>query len=381
MRICHVIESSSGGSSQVVVDLLRHGVDAGDDLTLIYSPVRAEPPFTSAIQALSGQVSIHALPMQRGVGLGDIAAAWRLLHLLRKLGPFDIVHSHSSKAGALARLSGLLLPGAAQVYTPHAFVTMAPGAHVAYGVIEWLASWFCNAIIVGSQQEFEHARKQLHISPARLRLIPMGIDLSYRAAGRESAREILRASDSDHVIGFVGRLVAQKNPARLAEAFAHLAARRPEAKLAIVGDGPLRAPLEQELARRGLADKALLLSGYHARELMPGFDCLVCTSDYESFGLIFPEALAAGAPLVTPPVGIAEAAVVEGRTGHLTSFDPRDIAEGVLKLAALDDEARAEISAECRRHARQFDFAETARRTRALYESLIRKNGAVAERA
>lgn len=372
MRICHVIESSSGGSSQVVFDLLRHGVASGDQLTLIYSPVRAEPQFTRSIEALRGQVRIHALPMQRRVGWSDLGAAWRLLRLLRRLGPFDIVHSHSSKAGALTRFVGLFLPGAAQVYTPHAFVTMAPGAPFAYGAIEWLASWFCEAIIVGSAQEFDHARDRLRISPARLRLIPMGVDLAYQA-DREPARKALNAQNADYLVGFVGRLVAQKNPRRLADVFAKVAARKPQTRFVVVGDGPLRADFERELARRGLGDRVLLLRGYNARELMPGFDCLVCTSDFESFGLIFPEALAAGAPIVTPPVGIAREAVIENETGHLTGFDASDIAEGVVSLAALDEPARAQMSEKCRRHARQFDFVETARRTRALYESLVAK--------
>jgi glycosyltransferase involved in cell wall biosynthesis len=370
MRICHVIESSSGGSGQVVVDLLRYGVAVGDQMTLIYSPVRAEPPFTDSISALSEVVRIRALPMQRKVGWGDVSAAWRLLRLLRELGPFDIIHSHSSKAGALTRLVGLFLPSAARVYTPHAFVTMAPQPRIVYGVVEWLASWFCDAIIVGSEQELQHARTRLHISPSRLRLIPPGIDLNY-VADRATARETLQAREGDYVVGFVGRLAAQKNLMRLAEAFAYVAAQRPDAKLAVVGDGPLREDLERELERLGLTGRFLVLTGYNARDLMPGFDCLVCTSDYESFGLIFPEALAAGVPLVTPPVGIAEEAVIENRTGHLTSFDPREIAGGVLKLAALDDHARLEMSAECRLHARKFDVMEMARQTHALYESLV----------
>jgi glycosyltransferase involved in cell wall biosynthesis len=373
MRICHVIEPSSGGSGQVVVDLLHYGVAVGDQMTLIYSPIRADSLFTDAIAALSGVARIRALPMQRDVGLDDVRAAWRLLRLLRELGPFDIIHSHSSKAGALTRLVGPFAPGTAQVYTPHAFVTMAPKPRIIYGVIEWLASWFCNAIIVGSEQEREHALTRLHISPSRLRLIPPGIDLTY-AADRQTARQTLRARDAAYVVGFVGRLAAQKNPRRLAEAFAYVATQAPDAKLAVVGEGPLREDLERELERLGLAERSVVLTGFNARDLMPGFDCLVCTSDYESFGLIFPEALAAGAPLVTPPVGIAEEAVIENQTGYLTSFDPRDIADGILKLAALDDAARLKMSAECRLHARKFDVLETARKTRALYESLLAKS-------
>lgn len=369
MRICHVIESSSGGSSQVVIDLLRRGIAAGDQLTLIYSPLRAEPRFLQSLQSLRGQVDIHTLDMQRLVGWRDLVAASRLLLLIRRLGPFDVVNAHSSKAGAIARMAGVFLPGVAQVYTPHAFITMAPGAPRVYALVEWLASWFCDAVVVGSQQEWDHARRSLHISASRLRLIPMGVDLG-APADRATARRLLEAEEGEFVVGFVGRLVAQKNPERLADVFAQVAAEAPNARFRVVGQGILREELQGHLDRRGLRDRVRLLGGRDARALMPGFDCLVCTSDYESYGLIFPEALAAGVPLVTPPVGVAQEAVIEGETGHLTGFDAADIAAGVLKLMALDAATRARIAERCREHARRFDFAETARRMRALYQSL-----------
>lgn len=372
MQICHVIESSSGGSSQVVIDLLRRGIAAGDEQTLIYSPLRAEPRFIHSLETLRGQVDIHMLDIQRLVGWRDIVAAWKLLRLLRRLGPFDVVNSHSSKAGALARMAGVFLPGVPQLYTPHAFITMAPGAPRIYALIEWLASWFCDAIIVGSQQEWEHARGSLHISASRLRLIPMGVDLDARA-DRANARRLLEAEEGVFTVGFVGRLVAQKNPERLADVFALLAAQAPDARCVVVGQGLLREELQGHLERRGLRDRVRLLGGRDARALMPGFDCLVCTSDYKSYGLIFPEALAAGVPIVTPPVGVAQEAVIEGETGFITSFDARDIAAGVMKLVALDAPARARMSERCREHSQRFDFAETARRTRALYERVMRR--------
>ena len=312
------------------------------------------------------------LDIQRLVGWRDIVAAWKLLRLLRRLGPFDVVNSHSSKAGALARMAGVFLPGVPQLYTPHAFITMAPGAPRIYALIEWLASWFCDAIIVGSQQEWEHARGSLHISASRLRLIPMGVDLDARA-DRANARRLLEAEEGVFTVGFVGRLVAQKNPERLADVFALLAAQAPDARCVVVGQGLLREELQGHLERRGLRDRVRLLGGRDARALMPGFDCLVCTSDYESYGLIFPEALAAGVPIVTPPVGVAQEAVIEGETGFITSFDARDIAAGVMKLVALDAPARARMSERCRAHSQRFDFAETARRTRALYERVMRR--------
>ena len=373
MRICHVIESSSGGSSRVVVELLRDQIAAGHDVTLIYSPIRSEVPFTDAVHALTPRLQVRLLPMYRGVGVHDAIAAVRLWRALRELGPFDVVHGHSSKAGALARLAGLFLSRCVVIYTPHAFVTLAPEAHPVYGAIEWAASWFCDAIILGSEQEYAHARTRLRLPADRLRLIPMGVDLSHRS-DRSAARRALGAPDEGFVIGFVGRLAPQKNPLRLADVFHQVAKARPDIRLIIVGDGELREVMEQRLEALGLLDAALRAQEIDGRDAMAAFDCLVCTSDYESFGLIFTEALAAGVPIVSPPVGVAAEAITT-ETGVLTSFEPEDIARGVLEIASRSEDARRAMARACRERARLFDIETTVTKTRQLYDELLaRKN-------
>ncbi len=370
MRICHVIESSSGGSSRVVAGLLCHQLAAGDDVSLIYSPVRAEPIFTKEVAALQPQLHVHALPMRREVGLHDIGAAWRLWRLLAKLGPFDIVHGHSSKAGALTRIAGVALKTPVVVYTPHAFVTMAPDASRIYGAFEWLAAWFCDAVVVGSGQEYRHACEILRLPASRLQLIPMGIDLS-RMNDRAAARAALGLPEEAFVVGFVGRMVAQKNPLRLARVFGCVASARPDLRFIVVGDGELCDAFSRELRAQNVDDRTTLEPHADGHDIMAAFDCLVCTSDYESFGLIFPEALAAGAPIVTPPVGIAEEAVVVGETGFITSFEAEDIARAVLALAAKPPEERQRMAQACRERARVFDVEMTSNRTRELYEELL----------
>lgn len=375
MRICHVIEPSSGGSGRVVAGLLRDQVDAGLDVALIYSPVRAEPQFTDAVAAIGPRLRVRSVAMERAVGPHDAVAAWNLWRALRELGPFDVIHCHSSKAGALARVAGLFLNKPVIVYTPHAFVTLAADASRFYGAVEWLASWFCDAIILGSQQEFRHARDNLRLPESRLRIIPMGVDVSF-ASDRAKARAALHLAPDDFVVGFVGRMAAQKNPIRLARVFGLTAGERPDLRFVAVGDGEMLNVFAAELRAQKVADATTLAPNADGREMMAAFDCLVCTSDYESFGLIFPEALAAGVPIVTPPVGVAEQAIVPGETGIITSFEPVDIARGVLDIAAKNHEARLDMAKACRERARLFDNEATAARTRALYGELIaRKSG------
>jgi glycosyltransferase involved in cell wall biosynthesis len=369
MRICHILETAGGGSGQVVIDLLKSGIAANDDLTVIYSPLRAERSFIAALEELRWSLRIYPLAMRRKVGLQDALAAWRLMRLIRRTGPYDIIHSHSSKAGALARIAGILIPHARQVYTPHAFVTMAPDARSIYGAIERMLSWLCHAIICVSEQERRHAL-WLKIAPRRLHVVPNGIALEY-PADRTQARAAMGFDEQDKVVGFVGRLAPQKNPARLVEAFAMASQHHPRLKLAVVGDGVLRADTERLLAAKGLSDRARLICGAKGRDLMPGFDCLACSSDYEAFSIVFLEALAIGVPIVATPVGGVHEAIIPGKTGFIASdFSVHSLASAIAALTALDGPAHKVMSDAARTHAENFSTERMGQRTRAVYAAL-----------
>jgi glycosyltransferase involved in cell wall biosynthesis len=370
MRVCYVIESAGAGSGQVVLNLARYCRDEGDDVTVMYSESRAEKPFLESLESLK-DVKRIAVPMQRNVGWHDAVDVLRLWFRLVLEGPFDVIHGHSSKAGALARVAGLFLwPRPVRVYTPHAFVTMGPEASRAYSLIERGLSWITNAIIAVSALEESHARQHLGIAGHKVIMIPNGIRLDY-PMDREEARRKTGFSEDAFIIGFVGRLVAQKNPERLLAAFANIAGKRPDARLVIVGSGPLLSQIEQDTERLGLGEKVRLFTHHNAREFIPGFDCLICTSDYEGFPVTFLEAVAAGVPVVTTPVGgAAEVTVVEA--GFMTpDFTPESVAAAVTKLASLNSAERKSLRQKVLERAKDFSAEVMGRKTRSLYSSLL----------
>ena len=158
MKICHVL-SAGYGCGQVVVDLLKAGVAAGHDMTLVYTPLRVEPRLAAVFEGMRDRVRVHLLPMTGEIGVSDLSCFWSLYRLLRREGPFDVIHSHASKAGALARLAGLLLPRAVQIYTPQGFSTMSAGSSRAYGWIEFMLSVIGTRIICVSFHEKSHGRE------------------------------------------------------------------------------------------------------------------------------------------------------------------------------------------------------------------------------
>lgn len=306
MRILLVIEPSGGGSGRHVIDLAQALIEAGHAVSLIYSPLRAEPRFEAEAAALSLR-HLEPLPMRRAVGPWDLGTVLALRRLIARLGPFDVVHGHSTKAGALARLAAPA--SAARVYTPHAFATQNPGARGAwlYGAAEALLAWaFCEAVIAVSAEEAVHARRR-GLPADRLHVVPNGLATS-PSQTRLAARRFLGLSDDQRVVGFVGRLSPQKNPVLFAQAVRLAQARDPRILGVLIGEGEL-----SEAVRAAGGAAVRLLGALDARPLMAGFDLFAVTSRYEGLAYAMLEAAAAGLPILSSEVGgvslLAEAGV------------------------------------------------------------------------
>lgn len=365
MRICHVVESAGAGTGQVVSDLARLQKEAGHDVTVIYSPDRAEQPFLSAINAIDGLHILQA-SMRRSVGLHDLFDAWRLYHLIRQAGPFDILHGHSSKAGALSRLVGLFLPATKIVYTPHAFVTMGKDTSALYCILEHWLSFLADAIIATSQMEKEHGVQFLKINPKKLHVVPNGIKLGH-PANREDARRKLGINPDTKLMGFVGRLAKQKNIPRLLEVYRLCSEFEPTLRLIILGDGEEKAATAQAIELQGWSEQIQIVSGLSARDLFPAFDVFVNSSDYESFGLTLVEAMDARVPVVTTPVGIAPDLIIDGETGFIGTFEASTLADGVKKILSLTNEEKQKLCEAAAERTKIFSDVKAAQNTMEVY--------------
>ena len=314
MRVLLVIEPSGGGSGRHVIDLARALVQRGHEVSLIYSPTRAEPRFEAEVAALPLH-ALHRLPMRRACGLWDIGAFLRLRSLILKIGPFDLIHGHSSKAGALARLAAPF--GAARVYTPHALVTLNREKRFRrlFGLIEsLLARTSSDAVITVSTEETATARRW-KFPDNRLYMIPNGVDLP-DPADRQAVRAALNLPDDAVVAGFIGRFVDQKDPVRFAAAVRIAAERDPRIRGLMIGGGPL---LDQ--AREAGGDAVRLLTDHDARALLPALDMLVTPSRFEALPYVVLEAALSGLPLLSTAYGGANAVLEAGAQGQALPLD------------------------------------------------------------
>jgi glycosyltransferase involved in cell wall biosynthesis len=169
-----------------------------------------------------------------------------------------------------------------------------------------------------------------------------GLDRMVAAA---RLRSELGVPEGVPLIGFVGHLVHQKRLDRALEVLTWLPAEGCRAHLVVAGTGPLRAELEAHAERLGVAGNVTFLGHRDDVEwVFGGVDLALLTSDSEGIPGVAIEALMAGCPLVTVPVGGVTEVVDDGVTGLvLENDDPAMMAVAVARLLA-DGDTRAAMS-------------------------------------
>lgn len=313
----------------------------------------------------------------------DWAALGKLRRMLKEEvagGLPVIVHTHSSKAGILGRLAAWLAGAPVIIHSFHGFgfndFQKWP-VKWAYILAEWVTGKVTDEFIAVSRANLERA-VALRLAPAgRIRLIRSGIaigEFERREIDRPAKRLELGLDPNRPLALMVACLKPQKCPldfVRVAERALMLA---PAAQFAIAGDGELRPELEAAIAAAGLSDRMKLLGWRRdVPELMWSADALVLTSLWEGLPRVFPQAMAAGLPVVGTRVDGGPEAVVDGENGWL--FQPRDVDGMAARLAQLlNDPVRArEMGEQGRARVAEFDIDLMVRQQEELYEEALKK--------
>jgi glycosyltransferase involved in cell wall biosynthesis len=308
--------------------------------------------------------------------LRDFTALRALRRLVEEVRP-DVIHSHSAKAGFLARILSCLGCRAAQVYHPHAYVGMRakPGRFDSiYNLIERaLGRLSCTVVVSSGEEDF--ARKRLHVPEARVRLLPNGVDLDrFSPAGvaeKRSRRMRLGLPIDRPILGFMARSSAQKDPVTLYRAFAHAVAVRPMA-LFHVGHGELDEELERIIAEHHLGEH-MHRCPYTSEpaEFYRIVDGFVLTSRYEGCSLAALEALAANLPLILSRAPGNED-LLALPLSHSWSAEPGDVGGFARAIEAWSETVEATgIAINHRAIAReQFDRRQTCEAVFSLYRDL-----------
>ncbi len=243
---------------------------------------------------------------------------------------------------------GRLLP----LYKKHIF---ARAMRAAAGVI----------VLTPAQAAFvEHAYR---VPADRIHIVPNGVGREYFIPSRRSPDDEGSPESGPLRLLFVGRLEVQKNVARLIDALALV---KEKVELRIVGDGALRAQLEQRAAVSGVpVEFAGALHGENLLRAYAEADAFVLPSDREGMALVALEAMAAGLPVIATDVpGNAE--LIGGR-GLLAAPDATALAAAIDAVAA-DRGLRTELAQRCADAANAYTWDAVADRVEQIYDEVYR---------
>jgi glycosyltransferase involved in cell wall biosynthesis len=303
-----------------------------------------------AVLAHPGVEGFEELPV-RTIRTSQEPSTRSLVRLLRDLRP-SVVHvtdvwPQALVAARLARVPRLLLTH----HTPE-----LPRRDNAAGRAWWRLGWATKPEVIYTSDTDRERDGRTNL---RTHVIELGIDLDRFAAGGPVLEK------HGPLVGNVARLAEQKGQRYLLEA----AARLPDTRFAIVGDGELRADLERRAGELGIADRIEFTGARDdVPDLLASFDVFAFPSLFEGLCLAVIEAQAAGVPVVATPVGGIRETVVDGETGLLVPpRDPEALAKAIGRLLE-DTELATRLAAAARRRVRErFSRKRMVERTLELY--------------
>jgi glycosyltransferase involved in cell wall biosynthesis len=370
IHILHLIDGLNVGGAEVLLRDLTAGLtERGYRVSVGYS---TPGPLVEALTA--NGLKLTRLPRLARIDPTLLLGMWQLM----RSDPPQIVHTHLFKSDFHGRLAARLAGVPVVVSTLHNADVWA--RRWPLGALYGATARFADRLIAVSEEVRAYHLAQTGLPAEKVQVIENGVDLRrfYRqqAAG-EKIRAELGISSTSILFGVIGRLKPQKDHLTFLQAAAEILRRLPSARFLVVGEGPLRAELEQRAAELGLLP-ALIFTGLRLDlpAVLAALDLLVISSRWEGLPVTLLEAMAAEKPVVATAVdGIRGVAVPEVTALLVPPAEPAALAEACLRLSA-DLELRNRLGwAGRERVMARYSLEAMIERTVSLYNDLLRQRG------
>ena len=383
--VVHVITRlEPGGSARNTVDSCAAQA-AGYDVVLLAGPHPGSAGLRKLLPPEVGYIEIAALRRELSP-LRDLKALLELRRTILRLRP-DIIHTHTSKAGALGRLAAAL----ARPLRRRTLVIHTPHGHLLYGyygrfktyvfrLAEVLLAGFADILIALTEGERKESLAAGIGRPEQWRVVHSGVDFEPPAA--PVRKHELGVGAGQVAVGTIARLEPVKGVEWLLRAAARLKRDAPATriKFVVIGGGALEAELRSLAAALGVAGD-VLFAGQRAdaRALLPALDIYVQPSLNEAMGRAPLEAQAQGLPVIVSEVCGLPETIQPGITGiRVRPGDDEGLA-AAIKLLADSPALRARMGAAARAWTAsadenglpRFGVAAMNARLRALYAEVL----------
>ena len=383
------ISQATGGVQRHITFLAAHLDRNRFEITGCFPPrdrVKGVNPSKESFLDVFQRLELRVIPldMYREIRpLQDLRAFLRLYRILRKE-KWDIVHTHSSKAGFLGRIAARMVGVPVVIHTPNAFAFDRPphsALNFFYILLERIVGSFCDALIAVSPSEEQLARQARVVSPEKIILICNGIDLEelkWEVDPRKKKRELGIPGGMSMVLT-IGRFAPQKAPGVFIDAAKKVLRERPDTAFVMVGDGPLFQKVKNQVVKDNLKERLFLFDWRtDAKEILASCDVYVLSSLWEGLPYTVLEAMALRKPVVATEARGTRDVVQNEVTGFLVGLRGADqMAEKILTLLSEPELARRMGEKARERVAKEFTLNVHLEKTAALYERLLTKKGIV----
>ncbi|WNC16549.1 glycosyltransferase [Brevibacillus brevis] len=373
LRVLHVIGGGEfGGAEQHILNLVstfsKEDVEAA--VVCFYDSL-----FASKLREAG--ITVYALNQ---FGRFDL----RLLRALRDtFHAFDpaIIHTHGVKANFFSRLASRGM-GVPLLTTVHSSLRYDYASPLAYAIVSLMerGTRHWNRHYIAISEALAAILREQGVPARDISVIYNGMDLSpYRqSATRAADRARLRAewgiAEDAFLFGTVARFVPVKGLPVLVDAFAELVqGMQTPPSLVLVGDGPERARLEQQVRERGL-EALVRFAGF--RQDIPAClnacDAFVHSSFYEGLGYTIIEAMASEVPVVASNVGGVKEFVFDEQTGLVV--DPGDhaaLSKAMARLQQSADLRQSMVKQAVEKVESSFTIEEMTKQIVSLYRQLL----------
>ena len=387
-RVVHVLDAMGGGTKKHL-SLLAEGLRRrGHHVVLALPGPRPYDPdfplmdygFPETMRTRGFHVEQFDLVHGRITPRQDIAALTRLARFLRR-GRFDVVHTHSAKAGAIGRAAAWLAGVPVIAHTPYSLPfrqeTNQGARYWLYYLIEWVLSRVTGVIIATSPSEYREIREAGIATRRDVVTIQNCFDLEgypWPPPERTAVRAQTGIDANRPVVGTVARLAPQKGVLDLVAASETVVRAVHDVLFVVVGDGEQREEITRAVARAGVSRNWLMLGSRNDyKRLIQTFDVFAFPSLWEGLPYAPIEAMALGTPVVaTAAVGTTDL-IRDNENGLLVPVgDHRGLAEAILRLLT-DCGLRARLVEAGRRFVeRQFANDEPVEATIRAYSGAMR---------
>ena len=298
------------------------------------------------------KIPVHTFPnLRRKISpLWDLVITFQLFKFIKK-NKFDIVHTHSAKAGVVGRIAAWLAKTPIVIHHNHGnpfhrfqnwFVREL------FKSIEKFASLFCIKIVSVTHTIVDEMVANKIAPREKFRVIRSGFDvenfMNYDTTNDNNTREKYGLSGNDIVLGNIGRLSVLKGHIYLLQAFEKVSRQLSNAKLVLVGDGEIKDELTKFISERNLSNKVIFTGLVWPKEIpsiISVLDVVVHTALLEGLPRVFAQSMLMGKPVVAFDLDGAHEVIMDGKNGYL--IEPMNIdmlADKILDLISDISKAR-----------------------------------------